>query len=179
MKARNKKSKIYRLARSLKPLGKSLARKSHSELVKHCHEDKKMMEKILCLLVKKIQNEMSSMCSFQVNSILRKKLPEDLTTFEWEKFTSELEEYSPSLLKILRGCILKQKRPEKVSRQPKYNENAIVGICAAILLRYRNQRLNLIQRIVSILLYCGHAPKSVSYCEICEQLTTNFFSVAL
>lgn len=103
------------------------------------------------------------MCSFEVNSILRKKLPKDLTTFEWEKFTRELEEYAPSLLKLLRGCIQKQKRPKKVSRQPKYNEDAIVGISIAILLRYRNQRLNLIQRIVSILLYCGHAPKSVSF----------------
>lgn len=124
----------------------------------------KMREKVLCLLVKKIRKEMSNMCSFEVLSILRKKASEDLATFQWSKFINELEEYAPSLLNILRGCIL-NKRSLKTAplRQPKYNEDAIIGICAAILLRYRNQRLNLIQRIVSILLYCSHAPKTVSY----------------
>ena len=41
------------------------------------------------------------------------------------------------------------------------NDNAVIGMCAAILLCHHNSHMNLVQRIISTLLYSGHAPKQV------------------
>ena len=43
------------------------------------------------------------------------------------------------------------------------NEEAAVGMCITILIRARNQRMNLVQRLISILLYGSHAQKQVSH----------------
>ena len=96
------------------------------------------------------------MCSVDVHSILRNSSPDVVQTFDWKDFITELEQHAPVFLTMLRGCI----GPKK---QPKYNEDAILGICAAILLKYQSQRMNLIQRLLSLILYSGHAEKLVSY----------------
>ena len=36
-------------------------------------------------------------------------------------------------------------------------DDAIIGMCAAILLRHHNTHMNFVQRIISTLLYSGHA----------------------
>lgn len=48
-------------------------------------------------------------------------------------------------------------------RQPVYNKNGIIGMIAVIFLRYHNQRMNLPQKLISVLLYVGHSEKMVSF----------------
>ena len=50
------------------------------------------------------------------------------------------------------------------------DDTAVIGMCAAILLRHRNTHMNLVQRIISTLLYSGHAPKQVRKLKFCESL---------
>ena len=115
------------------------------------------------MAVKEIRKEMSAMCSYKAHSVLRKSSPEVLQSFDWKDLIHELEKHAPMFLSLLKGCIAPKKSSKSASRrQPKYSEDAIVGMCAAIILRYRNQRLNLIQRILSVILYCGHSAKLVS-----------------
>ena len=46
-------------------------------------------------------------------------------------------------------------------------DSAVLGICAALLLRHRNHHLNLVQRIMSLILHCGHAGKQVRFSTVC------------
>lgn len=158
-----KRSRIYHLSRSLKPLGKSLGRNTRSSVCKQLMKVKGMREQVLNIVVKIIRSEINQMCSFEVSSVLRKLSAEVLQRFDWSKLMNEFEQHAPVFIKILGGCVCKKASSKKVSRQPRYNEKAIISICAAIILRYRNQRMNLVQRIVSVLMYCGHAQKSVSH----------------
>ena len=43
------------------------------------------------------------------------------------------------------------------------SEEAVVGVCAAIMLRNQNVHMNLLQRIVSLILHNGHASKQVRW----------------
>ena len=48
--------------------------------------------------------------------------------------------------------------------QKKYrpDDDVILCVCAAILLKHRNIHMNKLQRIVSLILYNGHASKQVT-----------------
>ena len=74
---------------------------------------------------------------------------------------NEMQQSAPTLLEILGGCVTRRKRKEKVGSTYRVKDESIIGICAAIILHHQNPQMNLIQQIVSLLLYSGHAPKLV------------------
>ena len=47
------------------------------------------------------------------------------------------------------------------TRNSYINRDAIIGICTAMLLKYRYSKMSLVQRILSIILYAGHSGKEV------------------
>jgi len=74
-------------------------------------------------------------------------------------------------------CVKRQERVMKkggrkgiVVHSYRPSNSAILGDCAALLLRHRNHNLNAVQRIISIILYGGHAAKQVLLCN-CLQNT--------
>ena len=79
---------------------------------------------------------------------------------------TEMESHAPITLSLLRSC-LTGRQPSKASNQRRkggtksqiIEPDRVVGICSAILLRGRSQQMNLLQHIVSTILYCGHASK--------------------
>ena len=78
----------------------------------------------------------------------------------------ELKVKAPTLHRVLMGCVnvRRRKRTGKV-RHP--NNDAVLGICAALLLQHRNQHLCLVQRIISLVLNSGHAGKQVPFVSAC------------
>lgn len=93
-------------------------------------------------------------CSRNVQSILQNKDAKALKDFSWEKLTNELAANAPTLFHELQGCT--------ITRAPRVNRDATIGMCAAILLRYRHNRMNLLQRILSLILHAGHSSKLVN-----------------
>ena len=118
----------------------------------------------MCLKVLKkyLQKEMTQVASFKEGySCLRQKDLESLQNFSWETLNLELQSKAPTLYAVLEGCV-NVRRKGKKSLQTQHSKNlAILGICAAILLRHRNHHLNLVQRIISLILFSGHAGKKV------------------
>ena len=47
------------------------------------------------------------------------------------------------------------------TRVPRANLHIVIGTCVAILLKHRNPKASLLQKIVSLVLYAGHASKQV------------------
>ena len=50
----------------------------------------------------------------------------------------------------------------KLAQKPgAQNTKTVVGVCAAIILKHRQPKMNLLQKIISLILYAGHASKKV------------------
>ena len=102
------------------------------------------------------------MCATTKPSMLQESTPEALTLFDWNKLESELESQAPSLFSVLRSATIVNVPPSKARKKTyRVKQSQVLGICAAILLRHRNQSMNLVQRILSVLLYNGCASKQV------------------
>ena len=65
----------------------------------------------------------------------------------------ELVQHAPTLLHVLRGCTFSKKNKDLI--------NGTTCVCAAIILHFKNQKMNMLQRILSLVLYAGHSAKLV------------------
>ena len=101
---------------------------------------------------------MKQMCSDATASILKSAKKEDLSTFSWEILWKEMSTHAPIFSSMLTECTK--------TRVTKANQQAVNGICAAILLKHRFSQMSLVQKIISIILFNGCASKSVSQFEI-------------
>ena len=114
---------------------------------------------------------MKKLCSKRVNSLLRRKDCTSLQEFNIHGVISEMKVHAASVLTLLRGCLQGRNRSRaKKTKSRAFDEDLVVGICSAILLRGRSQRMSLFQRVISLILYSGHASKRVSmsprYCLV-------------
>ena len=121
---------------------------------------------VLKILAKDIRKELVALCSIQNNSILRSTEPSALQTFSWDSFLAEVKETAPTLLTILDGLLEVHIAPSKEKRKKTAkiqhgNKAATIGLCTAILYRYRNQSMNLVEHLLSIFMYKGGANKQV------------------
>lgn len=97
---------------------------------------------------------MKVMCCDATTSVLRSTKKEDLSTFSWEILWKEISTHASTFGSVLTECTK--------TRANKANRQAVIGICAAILLKHRYSQMSLVQKIISIILSNGCASKSVS-----------------
>lgn len=126
-------------------------------------KDKRIRSKVVEIMSTDAGKEMKKLCSKKVNSVLRKRDFSTIQTFNIQAVIKEMEEHAPSVLTILRGCLLGRKPSKQKKMKSRIIDiDLLVSVCCALLLRGRSQRMNLLQRIISIVLYCGHTSKRVS-----------------
>ena len=100
-----------------------------------------------------VRSELVTMCSDKCNSILRQQSSEYYVKFSWQTLYEELKINTPLLLCLLEACTQ--------TRRSKPNRIQIIGMCTAMLLKYRFGKMSLVQRIISIVLRSGHSNKLV------------------
>ena len=76
-----------------------------------------------------------------------------LLEFNWDALKTELLVNAPILLSILEACTH--------TKSPRTNSTAVIGMCAALILRHRFTKMCLLQKMVSLILYAGHSDKQV------------------
>jgi L1 cell adhesion molecule like protein len=140
---------MYFLTPSRKTAGKALARRSKRKLVNECFSDKKSCEYIFSHIKKLIRTEIKKLSN--LNSILCSQCPNDMMKIDWDVFIKVLKINAPTFLSFLMAA-----SQTKVQRS---NRNSVICICAAILLKHRFKRLNIIQKIISLILYTSHCFK--------------------
>ena len=101
------------------------------------------------------------MCSDSVGSILQEKSNEALSVFQWKSLVKELKDNAPLLFDLMWGCT--------TTKKPRMNREATIGICAAILLNFRYPKMNLAQKIISLVLYRRRWLLSVGAYSFCQQ----------
>ena len=115
---------------------------------------------------KNAERDSYTMCSDNTKSSLQSQSKEKLTSgLSWDQLHSELSKNAPTLLSFLQACTK--------TRVARPNTKAVVGVCAAIILKHRQPKMNLLQKIISLILYAGHASKKV----ISSNVTINFILV--
>ena len=98
------------------------------------------------------------MTSDNAHSFLCSQSKADLKEFKWDRLHAELSDNAPTLLSILLAATK--------TRVPRPNAHIVVGTCVAILLKHCNPKMSLLQKIISLVLYAGHASKQVLLCFI-------------
>ena len=77
-----------------------------------------------------------------------------LKSFQWKCLLDELKSHTPILLKNLKSCI--------GVRRLASQQQAVIGVINAVLCKNRRNSASLVQQIISVILYSGHASKMVS-----------------
>lgn len=77
-----------------------------------------------------------------------------LLQFNWHDLIAEVKQKAPVLSSIL----------EAASQSTRSKKSSAIGtlMSAGILLKHRNQQMGLLQTIVAVILYTGHAAKKVT-----------------
>jgi hypothetical protein len=145
----NGKRRLYPLPPSLRSTGRSLGRKSRKSLVNQVIKDTRMKGMVLKKVGAILRKEQKQLCG--LNSCFSKKNVTALETFTWSHFITQLKANAPSLFTVL---------AESVEKTGLKKDIAIV-FCAALLVRSHSSRANIVQRMMSLLLYASHAPKQV------------------
>lgn len=120
----------------------------------------RLRDRVLTVLGRSMQKEMKRMCGLITPSILRSRDPQNVQSFKWQMLIEELKEKAPILFQVLASCAYK-KPPKEGKKTYQVKDEVVVGICAAILLRHKSSKMNLVQRINSMILFSNHAGKMV------------------
>ena len=161
-KRADRQARVQRLTHSLKRLGRSVGRRDRASIARQVVADDKLLKRTVPLIGKTMAREMKALCSVETKTILKRTDPSALEAFSWKMLLDSLQKTAPVTTTLLTNCLtsLRSSRSKKGPRRT--NTDAIVGLCCGLLARARSQKLNLVQRLISVLLYGGHAGKQAS-----------------
>lgn len=145
----SKKPRSYLMTPSRRRICKPLARGSRCALARQCLRDCSIRKYIIKGLGLALQHELASLCSDMAESVLRDKHTQAIELFKWESVIEEMKCRAPTLLSLLESCTR--------TKTPRKNRVTVIGLVTAILCKHRRQTASLLQRLVSIVLYSGHA----------------------
>ena len=100
-----------------------------------------------------VRKELQGICSDIYNSIFCEHSVASIKQFNWDTLISELEDKTPLTLHLLQNCF-----PHQAKSEVTY---PVICMCMAILMKGRNQKMCMLQAMVSLILYAGHAGKQV------------------
>lgn len=125
-------------------LCRPLARSSHCSLARKCLQDHRVKKHITKIMGVSLRKEIAALCPNVAN----------FTEWRWEDVLDLMKQKAPTLLNLLQMCTKTKKHRQ--------NQNAIVGVLVLTLCKHRRPSASILQRLVSLILYAGHASKIVS-----------------
>ena len=111
-----------------------------------------MFNYIIIRISRILQSELRKLCS--VDSLLKENSTTAFQEFSWNNLIKEIQDHAPLLLSVMTACTK--------TRSYRPNRNSTIGMCIAMLLKYRYKNMCLVQKILSLVLYAGHSSKQVS-----------------
>lgn len=154
-----KRPRTFVLTPSRKHICKAVARQSKKTIAVESLKDPVVKKHILKKIGKEMAKEIRSVASDKAESVLRSQDADSLKTFHWDTLLQELSTFAPVLRMLLTAATK--------TRTPRSNTNGVIGMCAAILLNHQDPRMNLVQKINSLILYGGHCSKQVWSSQTC------------
>lgn len=148
-----------------------MARSSRLAIAAECLKDDTTMKYIIKQIGVILKRELAAMCSDRVGSILKSTDKSDFAEFSWEKIIQELVTNAPTFLSIMSACTH--------TRRERNNRNNVIGMCAALLLKYRFSKMSLVQRLLSLILYAGHSGTQVNFIHVISLSMNVIFLILL
>lgn len=131
---------------------KRITRKTYHSMASIIVNSPTMSKSVITQVAAKLKSEMKIVSSDAHDSILRDSV-EAVKRFSWETVWLELSRNIPTLMPLLTQLI-----PRASQKKP------LLCLLASQLLKSRHQRLCLVQRAVSVMLYGNGAAKQVKTC---------------
>ena len=131
---------------------KKIARRSYKSLASTVVNAPATSEAVLRQISRNIKDEMKQLSTNTHDSVLRDTV-EAIKFFHWDTVFLELEKMVPTLISLLQRLI-----PRPSEKKP------LIAMLASQLLKTRHQRLGLVQRAVSVMLYGNCCHKQVREC---------------
>ena len=132
-----------------------MARRSHKVVAIECMRNELSCKHALTILCRLIHKEIRSIASRKMQSTLLFQSKKSISEFQWKNVKAEISNHAPMLLKVLTAATK--------TRSKCQNQAEVIGMCFAMILKHRNPNLNLLQKIISLILFSGHASKQVCY----------------
>lgn len=152
-----RKSKVYTVTPTRRRICKPLVRRSYNSFAIQCVKKNQATKRaIVNVMGQVLRSEVAAICSDDFDSITRQKSIDSVKNFKHvlTSIHGELRSRAPTLLSLLMSC-LKTAKPRK-------NSKSIVAVIFSIICKHRRPSSCFIQRIISLILYTGHASKQVS-----------------
>ena len=121
-----------------------MARSSKSAIAKEALKDPTTRGYILTKMGFLLQKELMVLYSHKKRSMFH-SLP--LEEFTWKLFINS----ASSLYSLLLSCTQTQK--------PRQNCDSIIGVCCAVLMKFRYSKVCIFQKLISLILYAGRSRK--------------------
>ena len=150
-----KKPKTIVFTPNRKHLGKAVAQKRKMAVARECCKDSGTLKYIIAIHGLKMQKEIRTMCSDNTKSFLQSQSKEKLTI-------------GLSGINSIRNCPKTDPLYSdfcKLAQKPGWpdqTQKLLCRLCAAMILKHRQPRMNLLQKIISLILYAGHASPNVT-----------------
>lgn len=147
------RNRYHHISHSLKKLARCVGHKNCKSIASAAVGNMKLRPHVVEKLARSIRmQELVPLCSDKHDSILRLKSKPALEHFSWETVWEELRVNAPLLLSFF-SCLLPKRKQQEV--------HPAICMLASIVLRLNNQKVNLVQSVVSLILRAGHATKQV------------------
>ena len=101
-----------------------------------------------------IRKEIISTCAPASNSLFAHK--ETLHTFNWADLATDFKRTAPLACSLLESLVAANRSPLH-----SLDSSVLIGLIAGVLVRNANERANVVQRQISLLLTAAHAHKQV------------------
>ena len=150
------KNKYFHLTASLKKIGKYVGRGKKRSIANAVVENTSLRREVVSALCTQSRKEIIKLCSDRHDSILRLTTKPALEQFTWERVWEELASNAPILLSILTGLLPRSKIQSKSCQ-------AALCVCASVILKLQNHKVNLVQSVIGLVLKADHATKQVGY----------------
>ena len=163
------RSHVISRASGLKVLTRGVARTNFRCIARQAMRVPRIKRHVFSILGKDLRKDIKKMSSLSTNSILQSSSVDVAESFVWESLHSENRENAPNLFEVLESCVNVKRRNRAGKRKKNHKPSNITmfGVCAAIILRHRNHKMNFLQKFVSLALHTGHCSKQVCTISQC------------
>jgi len=161
---KQKCNRYFHVTKSQKKIGKYVGRGKTRSIAKAVVENAALRDEVLLALCTEARKEFKKLCSDCHDSILRITTKPAVELFTWERVWLKMQLNVPLLLSFLTNLISPTKRDDR-SIKP------ALCMCASIILKLQNQKLNVVQTMIGLVLKGGHATT-----EVCTVHCINYLS---
>jgi len=135
-----------------RPLGKAIARGSRKKLITECMRGIATRKYLNASMSRILHKEIRKLCSTAAKCVLNPEHSNcSLQDFTWDRLLEDIAANAPMLLAFLQACTR--------TRKPRTNRKATIGMCITILLKFRFNKMCLVQKMIAVILYAGHSGK--------------------